>query len=142
MQSATIETDERGTLVGSSYMYATARDWARYAELLLQDGVWRGERLLPQGYVAMMASPVAASGGQFGHGLLWRFGSAPPAPGVDPDRAFGIPADTFWMEGHDGQSIAIIPSRTLVVLRMGLTPARDDYQPQPLVQALLDALRS
>ncbi|HUX74794.1 MAG TPA: serine hydrolase [Steroidobacteraceae bacterium] len=142
MHGATIETDARGTLVGSSYMYATARDWARYAELLLQDGVWRGERLLPQGYVAMMASPVAASGGQYGRGLLWRFGSSPAAPGVDPDRAFGIPADTFWMEGHDGQSIAIVPSRTLVVLRMGLTPARDNYQPQPLVHALLEALRS
>ena len=131
MTSAIIETDEDGTLVGSSYMYATARDWARYAQFLLQDGVWQGQEMLPRGYVAMMASPVTASHGQYGHGLVWLSGS--------PDTAFGIPAGTFWMEGHDGQSIAIIPSRELAVVRLGLTPALDHYQPQPLVKAVLDA---
>jgi CubicO group peptidase (beta-lactamase class C family) len=130
MSSAIIETDEDGTLVGSSYMYATARDWARYAQFLLQDGIWRGQEMLPRGYVAMMASPVAASRGEYGHGLVWL---------RDPDSAFDIPADTFWMEGHDGQSIAIIPSRELAVVRLGLTPALDHYQPQPLVKAVLDA---
>jgi CubicO group peptidase (beta-lactamase class C family) len=139
MTSAIIETDEDGTLVGSSYMYATARDWARYAQFLLQDGVWSGQEMLPRGYVAMMASPVAASGGQYGHGLVWRWGSEPVTPGKNPDTAFDIPADTFWMEGHDGQSIAIIPSRELAVVRLGLTPALDHYQPQPLVKAVLDA---
>jgi CubicO group peptidase (beta-lactamase class C family) len=139
MTSATIETDEDGTLVGSSYMYATARDWARYGQFLLQDGVWRSQEILPRGYVAMMASPVAASGGEYGHGLVWLWGSDADAPGKNPDAAFGIPADTFWMEGHDGQSTAIIPSRELVVVRLGLTPARDHYQPQPLVKAVLDA---
>ena len=54
--TATIEPDEHGTLVGSSYMYATARDWARYGQFLLQDGVWQGQELLPPGYVAMMAT--------------------------------------------------------------------------------------
>jgi CubicO group peptidase (beta-lactamase class C family) len=141
MTSATMETDEDGTLVGSSYMYATARDWARYGLFLLQDGVWQGQELLPRGYVAMMASPVAASRGQYGHGLVWLWGSDAVAPGKNPDTAFGIPADTFWMEGHDGQSTAIIPSRQLVIVRLGLTPARDHYHPQPLVKAILDATR-
>ena len=77
-------------LVGSSYMYATARDWARYAQFLLQQGVWRGEELLPPGYVAMMASPVAASGGEYGRGLVWLWGSDALAPGKNPDAAFGI----------------------------------------------------
>jgi CubicO group peptidase (beta-lactamase class C family) len=131
MTSAIIETDEDGTLVGSSYMYATTRDWARYAQFLLQDGVWRGQEMLPRGYVAMMASPVAASGGQYGHGLVW----------LGSEAAFGIPADTFWMEGHDGQSIAIIPSRELAIVRLGLTPALDHYQPQPLVKAILEATK-
>ena len=139
MRSAVIETDEHGTMVGSSYMYATARDWARYGEFLLQQGVWRGQELLPPGFVAMMASPVAASGGQYGHGFVWLWGSDAIVPGKNPDAAFGIPADTFWMEGHDGQSTAIIPSRELVVVRLGLTPAREQYKPQPLVQALLNA---
>jgi CubicO group peptidase (beta-lactamase class C family) len=142
MTSATIETDEDGTLVGSSYMYATARDWARYGQFLLQEGVWRGQEMLPRGYVAMMASPVAASGGEYGRGLVWLWGSDAVTPGRNPDAAFGIPADTFWMEGHDGQSTAIIPSRQLVIVRLGLTPARDHYQPQALVKAILDAARS
>jgi CubicO group peptidase (beta-lactamase class C family) len=140
MTSATIETDEDGTLVGSSYMYATARDWAKYGQFLLQDGVWRGQEMLPRGYVAMMATPVAASGGQYGHGLVWLWGSDAIVPGKNPDTAFGIPADTFWMEGHDGQSVAVIPSREVVIVRLGLTPARDHYQPQPLVKAVLDAV--
>jgi CubicO group peptidase (beta-lactamase class C family) len=141
MTSATMETDEDGTLVGSSYMYATARDWARYGLFLQQDGVWQGQELLPRGYVALMASPVASSGGEYGHGLVWLWGSDAVTPGKNPDAAFGIPADTFWMEGHDGQSTAIIPSRQLVIVRLGLTPAHDHYQPQPLVKALLDATR-
>ena len=132
MTSALIETDEDGTLVGSSYMYATARDWARYGQFLLQDGEWRGQEMLPRGYVAMMASPVASSGGQYGHGLVWLSPS---------DAALGIPADTFWMKGHDGQSIAVIRSRELVVVRLGLTPEYDHYQPQPLVKAILDAAK-
>jgi CubicO group peptidase (beta-lactamase class C family) len=122
-------------------MYATARDWARYGLFLLQDGVWRSQELLPRGYVAMMASPVEASGGEYGHGLVWLWGSDAVTRDKNPDAAFGIPAGTFWMEGHDGQSTAIIPSRQLVIVRLGLTPARDHYQPQPLVKAILDATR-
>ncbi len=141
MQSAVMEADQHGTLVGSSYMYATARDWARYGLLLAQGGVWQGQALLPRGYVAMMASPVAASSGEYGQGLVWLWGSDPVSPGKNPDLGFGLPADTFWMEGHDGQYTAIIPSRALVVVRLGLTPSRDHYQPQPLVKAVLDALR-
>lgn len=142
MKSAVMETDEKGTLVGSSYMYATPRDWARYGQLLAQDGVWQGMEILPRGYVAMMASPVAASGGEYGRGLVWRWATHGEKPGENPDAAFGLPGDSFWMAGHDGQYVAIIPSRHWVIVRMGLTPARDRYQPQPLVRALLDAARA
>ena len=142
MQSAIIETDESGTLVGSSYMYATPRDWARYGQLLLQDGMWQGREILPRGYVAMMVSPVKSSGGEYGHGLLWRWATHSETPGENPDLAIGIPADTFWMLGHDGQFAAIIPSRDLVIVRMGLTPARWNYRPEPLVHAVLGAVTS
>ncbi len=137
--TATIEPDEHGTLVGSSYMYATARDWARYGQFLLQDGTWQGQELLPFGYVAMMATPVPASKGQYGMGQTWLWGSDPATPGVNPDAAFGIPHDTFWMSGHDGQSICIIKSRHLVIVRLGLTPYVAGYSPQPLVKAILAA---
>jgi CubicO group peptidase (beta-lactamase class C family) len=139
MSSAIIETDEKGTLVGSSYMYATPRDWARYGELLDADGVWQGQEILPRGYVTMMASPVEASGGEYGRGLVWRWATHGEKPGTNPDEAFGIPADAFWMSGHDGQYVAIIPSRQLVVVRMGLTPASRHYQPELLVRAVLAA---
>jgi CubicO group peptidase (beta-lactamase class C family) len=131
MTSATMETDESGTLVGSSYMYATARDWARYGQFLLQQGVWQGREMLPPGYVAMMATPVASSRGQYGHGLVW----------LDRESGDKLPDDTFWMQGHDGQSVAIIPSRAMVVVRLGLTPASEHYRPHPLVTALLDAVK-
>jgi CubicO group peptidase (beta-lactamase class C family) len=142
MKSAVMETDEKGTLVGSSYMYATPRDWARYGQLLAQDGLWHGMEILPRGYAAMMASPVAASGGEYGHGLVWRWATHGEKPAENPDAAFGLPGDSFWMAGHDGQYVAIIPSRHLVIVRMGLTPVRDRYQPQSLVRALLDAARA
>ncbi|HEX3847315.1 MAG TPA: serine hydrolase [Steroidobacteraceae bacterium] len=139
MKSAVIELDERGTMVGSSYMYATAHDWVRYGQFLLQSGVWQGRALLPPGYVDMMATPVAASGGQYGQGLAWKWAKDAVEPGKNPDAAYGIPPDTFWALGHDGQSMAVIRSRQLVVLRMGLTPARYRYVPEPLVKSILDA---
>ncbi len=139
MTSATMETDEYGTLVGSSYMYATARDWARYGQFLVQDGIWRGQEMLPRGYVTMMATPATASGGEYGQGLVWLWGADAIEPGKNPDATYGIPADTFWLEGHDGQSMAVIRSRELVIVRLGLTPSSDHYQPDSLVKAILDA---
>jgi CubicO group peptidase (beta-lactamase class C family) len=96
----------------------------------VQDGIWQGQEILPRGYVPMMAAPVAASGGEYGHGLLWRSATK---------GAAGLPADALWMSGHDGQYVAIIPTRQLVVVRMGLTPDREHYQPEPLLRALLGA---
>ena len=140
--SAIIEPDEHGTLVGSSYMYATARDWARYGLFLMQDGIWQGEEMLPPGYVTMMSTPVDASHGQYGMGQTWLWGSDAVTPGVNPDAAFGIPADTFWMSGHDGQSVCIIKSRQLVIVRLGLTPYAAGYTSQRLVQAILNATQA
>jgi CubicO group peptidase (beta-lactamase class C family) len=140
MRSAIIEADAHGTLVGSSYMYAVPRDWARYAQFLLQEGVWHERSLLPPGYVRMMRTPVAASHGQYGHGQVWLSGPESATPGEDADKVYAMPADAFWMEGFDGQSATIIPSRDLVVLRMGLTPSRVYYLPQALVHAVLEAV--
>ncbi|MBV8666061.1 MAG: serine hydrolase [Burkholderiaceae bacterium] len=140
MHSATIEADARGNLVGSSYMYATAQDWARFGQFLLQDGVWNGQRLLPEGYVAMMRAPAPASKGQYTKGQLWQWGPDSRTPnGKNPDVAFGLPEDTVWMEGHDGQTVAIVPSKDLVLVRLGLTPYDRYYQPQGLVKEIIKA---
>ena len=53
---------------------------------------------------------------------------------------YGLPADTYWMQGHDGQSIAIVPSRELVVVRLGLTPRALQYRPQALLAAVVRQL--
>jgi CubicO group peptidase (beta-lactamase class C family) len=141
MRSAVLEADARGNMVGSSYMYASAYDWARFGQFLLQEGVWDGKRLLPEGFVSQMQQVAAASGGQYGQGQVWRWGPTGASDDQrDPDAAFDLPPDTYWLEGHDGQSIAIVPSRQLVVVRLGLTPHRLNYQPQPLLAALLKAL--
>jgi CubicO group peptidase (beta-lactamase class C family) len=146
MSSAIIEADARGTLVGSSYMYASAPDWARFAQFLLQDGVWNGKRLLPAGYVDYMreaapASMAAYGKAEYGKGQLWRRGAEGGTPeGENPDAAYALPDDTFWMSGHDGESIAIVPSKQLVVVRLGLTPKRLAYQPQGMLQAVIRVL--
>jgi CubicO group peptidase (beta-lactamase class C family) len=141
MSSALIEADARGNLVGSSYMFASTHDWARFGQFLLQDGVWQGKRMLPAGFVEAMRQPAPASGGQYGQGQVWRHGpqGATP-PGQNPDLPFKLPEDTFWMLGHDGQSIAIVPSKGLVLVRLGLTPERLRYQPQALLAAVIEAL--
>ncbi|WEO66907.1 serine hydrolase domain-containing protein [Rhizobium rhizogenes] len=133
MSSAVLEADERGTFIGSSYLYATARDWARFGQFLLQDGVWKGQRLLPEGFVGAMRTPTKASEGAYSQVQAWLAG-----PGGS-DAQFGLPADTFWMLGHDGQSVAIVPSAHLVLVRMGLTPSWLDYKPQILLKKILDA---
>jgi CubicO group peptidase (beta-lactamase class C family) len=137
MRSAIIEADARGTLVGSSYMYATARDWARFAQFLLQDGVWDGQRLLPEGFVQTMHSPSASSRGEYAQGQIWLRGTL----GAKSDADFKLPADTYWMSGHDGQTISVVPSQKLILVRLGLTPKGLGYQPQALLAALLQELQ-
>ena len=134
MTSAVMETDASGTFVGSSYMYASAQDWARFAEFLLQDGSWKGRRLLPEGYVSFMRTPTAASGGDYGAGQVWLQENGTRAGTAN------FPPDTFWMLGHDGQAIMIVPSLRLAVVRLGLTPSRLGYDVQKLNSSIIDAL--
>lgn len=139
MKSAVLETDEKGTFAGSSYLYATAHDWARFGQFLLQDGVWNGQRMLPAGFTEWMRERTPASP-VYGNGQLWLEGPGDensPGAGVQA----GLPADTFWLEGHDGQTVAIVPSRQMVVVRLGLTPSRLGYRPQNMLAALVEALR-
>lgn len=141
MASAVMETDARGTFVGSSYMYATAQDWARFGQFLLQDGVWNGAEILPAGYAAWMREQAPGISEKYGRGQVWLRGPSAGTPeGQDPDAGFDLPPDAYWALGHDGQTLTVIPSKQLVVLRMGLTPSKLGYKPQALVSALAKAL--
>ncbi len=109
---AVFETDPSGTFVGSSYLYATLRDYARFALLYQQDGIFNGERILPEGWVDYTRTPASASGGEYGS-LFWLNGK-----GEVPSA----PADTYMCIGHDGQRIFIIPSEELIVVVLGYSP--------------------
>ncbi|MBQ9410129.1 MAG: serine hydrolase [Bacteroidales bacterium] len=109
------EPDMSGTPVGSSYLYVTARDYARFGEMFLEDGCIGGRRILPEGWVEYTATPASASEGKYG-AFFWlnRCGVCPDAP-----------EDMFSCQGHDGQEIYIIPSKNLVVVILGYSPKPD-----------------
>ncbi len=127
MQSAVMETDASGTFVGSSYMYATAQDWARFGQLYLQDGQWNGERVLPEGWVDYTRTPApAAKEGQYG-AHFW-LNARQQVKGENLYHPY-LPADLFFASGFEEQRVAIVPSSNVVVVRLGLTypPKKWDF---------------
>jgi len=119
MRSAIMEMDASGTYVGSSFMYATARDWARFGLLYLQDGIWEGERILPEGWVEYSTTPTPrAPKGRYG-AHFWLNRGDPENP---EDRPFPqLPTDLFLAWGFQEQQTVILPSHKLVVVRLGMT---------------------
>lgn len=109
MRSATIRCDAAGTFVGSSYVYAEARDFARFGLLYLRDGTWDGHRLLPEGWVdhGRRARSVDPDDGWI-HGAHW--------------WVVGDDLGTFWANGFEGQSILCCPALDLLVVRLGRSP--------------------
>ncbi len=125
MRHVTMEFDAVGTPIGSSHMLASARDWARFGLLYLNDGVVGGERLLPPGWVDYSAAPTPGSE-RFGYAAgFWT--NRGDGEGQRYRIVRGIPADAFFARGANGQYIVIVPSQRLVVVRLGsaFTP-RDD----------------
>ncbi|KAB2659105.1 serine hydrolase [Brucella tritici] len=135
MSSTILETDASGVFAGSSYMYATARDWARLGAFLADGGNLYGKPVLPADYISFMRTPRPESDGRYGSAQVWLQISGVKA-GVD-----GIPEDAFWMSGHDGQSVMIVPSMHLAVVRLGLTPSRVRYNVQHLNAKIIEAVR-
>ena len=114
--TATIEFDSAGTPVGSIYVFASARDWARFGELYLNDGVVNGRRILPEGWVKYSSAPTLNQ--DYGAGFWTNHG----AHGYAADRIeAGMPEDAFYGSGNLGQRVVIIPSQGLVIVRLGLT---------------------
>jgi CubicO group peptidase (beta-lactamase class C family) len=107
-----IETDPHGNLLGQGYDLMSARDWARLGNLYLQDGVWKGERILPEGFVTFVSTLapawVADKRPIYG-GFFW----------INGDGALPVPKEAFFMSGAGGQTTLIIPSHDLVVVRLG-----------------------
>ena len=116
MSSAVLETDAAGTFIGSSYVYATARDWAKFGLLYLQDGVWNGARILPSGWVDYTRTPAPADGTKRYGAHFWLEIPLEYA-GANPR----LPVPALHAAGHEGQFVTIVPSRDLVIVRLGRT---------------------
>ena len=97
---------------------------------------------MPEGYVVWMREKALdVSNGECGRGQLWLQGLEGSAPeGENPDVGFDLPEDMFWMQGHDGQAVAMVPSAGLVVVRLGLTPSKLRYKLQSMLSRLVAAL--
>ena len=116
--SMVLEPDASGTFVGSSYSYATARDWARFGLLYYNDGVFNGERILPEGWMKKSSVPSAADKRKHYGYQFWLngFDKKDLSKRWYPD----VPADMFFADGYGGQNVYIIPSRKAVIVRLGL----------------------
>ncbi|MCK0130544.1 beta-lactamase family protein [Flavobacteriaceae bacterium F08102] len=117
MHSMLIEADLAGNYVGSSYGWATTRDWAKFGLLYLHRGNWNGDQIFDSAWVDYVTTPTATSNGEYG-GHFWL-----NAGGKYPDA----PRDMFSANGFQGQRVFIIPSKDLVVVRMGLAEEGFDF---------------
>jgi len=140
MHSATMETDVSNTYIGSSFMYATGRDWAKFGLLYLQDGVWNGQRVLPEGWVTYSSkrSEVSKYGAYAAH--FWKNATAPTTTFENNKYWPNLPDDLYYANGYEGQNIVIIPSKDLVVVRLGQTRHRKNWDMGLFVEEVLKAI--
>ena len=116
IRDAVFEEDMSGTPVGSSYLYITTRDFARFGQLYLEEGKVGDVSILPEGWVDYTHTPASDSQGRYG-AFFW----------LNKSRTYeDVPEEMYWCDGHDGQRIFIIPSRQLVVVVLGYSPKPDN----------------
>jgi CubicO group peptidase (beta-lactamase class C family) len=126
MNSAIAKFDDAGTFVGSSFVYATARDFARFGYLYLNDGLWNGKRLLPEGWVEYAGRVVAHDPDMLmEYGAQWW---------VWPDDE-----DSIMAHGYEGQILWVSPRRDLVIVHCGKTDALYGAQLRSMVAGLVEA---
>ena len=136
MNNMIMEPDASGTFVGSSYSYGSARDWARFGLLYLNDGVWNGETILPSGWAKYSVTPApAADMGKYG-AQWWLNAGDPHDPQLRKYPA--LPADAFWADGFEEQYAMVIPSKKLVIVRLGVS--HHGFDITKLVTGVISAL--
>jgi CubicO group peptidase (beta-lactamase class C family) len=112
IRTMVMETDPFGNFLTQGYEFASGRDWARLGNLYLQDGVWNGERILPEGFVKFVSTlaPAWQADKRAVYGaFFW----------INGESAFPVPKDAYYMSGAGGQTTLIVPSHDLVVVRLG-----------------------
>ena len=125
MKGGVFATDTDGTWVGGSYVYASTGDWARLGQLMLNDGEWNGKQIVPAGWWQFASTPAMASGEGNGYGAqTW----IPGQPETGECASYpGIPKDTLSMDGHYGQLVAMVPSKNAVIVRLGWTVDKEQF---------------
>jgi CubicO group peptidase (beta-lactamase class C family) len=128
-----LETDAWGNFIMTGFDYGSARDWARFGLLHLWDGVWNNTRILPEGWVKFVSTPAPADKSRGYGGLFW----------LNRGGAWkGVPEDAFMASGHMGQYTMIIPSREMVVVRLGPSPGGSQTYFSEVVARLLRGVPS
>jgi CubicO group peptidase (beta-lactamase class C family) len=135
MQHVTVEFDSAGTPIGSTRILASARDWARFGELYLNEGVIDGRRILPEGWVAYSTKPTLDS--PYGSGFWVNAGQHPDARGR---VQAGMPVDSYFASGLFGQRVVIIPSQHLVIVRFGATIDPPNFDIHGLTRLVKDVI--
>lgn len=134
MYSLVLEPDASGTFVGSSYSYASARDFARFGLLYYNNGVWNGEQLLPVNWVKETTQPAPSNKQQRYGYQFWLNGQddKDPAKRWFPDA----PADMYFADGYGGQNVFIIPSKKLIVVRLGVRTVDENKYLREVIAAI------
>ncbi|KOY51812.1 serine hydrolase domain-containing protein [Polaribacter dokdonensis] len=115
MNSMLIETDLEGNYVGSSYAWATPRDWAKLGLLYLKNGNWLGEQIFTKKWVDYATTPTPSSNGWYGAQIWLNAGNRYPS----------APSNMYFFSGYQGQNVFILPNENLVIVRMGLSKNAD-----------------
>lgn len=133
--SMVLETDADGYFVGSSYSWATARDWARLGILMLNNGAWDGEQIVDKSFVDFIRKPLPNSKDQYGAGF-W-LNATTDKEKLMPD----VPKDAYSYRGFHGQRVEIIPSKDLVIVRLGETHDEPSFSFNDWTKKVMDALK-
>ncbi len=132
MYNTLMETDASGNFVGSSYTYATTRDWTRFGILYLKKGIWYGDTIITPEWVKFTHKEVPNSDGKYGS-QFWLNKSGHELPDA--------PDDIYFADGYQGQRVYIIPSKNLVITRMGLTKKKGSFDYNKFVIEVINALK-
>jgi len=138
IESAILETDASGVFIGSSYMYLTARDWAKLGQLCLQNGQWAGRQILPNDWIKYVTTPTKTSSLN-NYGAHFWLNNDPDDKTIDRHWP-SLPTDVYYMSGFQGQTVAIIPSKELIIVRLGFTASGVDRGTEKLIHDVIELL--
>ncbi|WP_332767740.1 serine hydrolase domain-containing protein [Phenylobacterium sp.] len=139
MASAVFEPDERGVIVGSSYLYATARDWARFGQLYMNGGELNGRRILSKAWVDFVQRPAPAAPLRE-YAAHFRLNPLQEPGGTEREYP-NLPHDMYLARGHNRQIVAIMPTQRTVIVRLGWTVNDRVFELDRHFSAILAALR-